>query len=71
MTLSGANPDNATEKHTLYAINNGATVTDITLAGGAGLGSATALFGESGYSANHHQMEPALPYRSVQMKVRP
>ena len=51
MTLSGANPDSATEKHTLYAINNGATVADITLAGGAGLGSATALFGESGYSA--------------------
>ena len=51
VTLSGANPDSATEKHTLYAINNGATVADITLAGGAGLGSATALFGESGYSA--------------------
>ena len=51
VTLSGANPDNATEKHTLYAINNGATVTDITLDNGAGLGSATALFGESGYSA--------------------
>ena len=56
----------------LYAINNGATVARYTLAGGAGLGKVQQRYLENlDILQNHHQMELALPYRSVQTKVRP
>ena len=48
VTLSGATPD---VPNTLYATSIGTTVEQTTLANGAGLGSAKALFGQEGYGS--------------------
>jgi len=46
VTLSGATPD---EPHTLFATTAGAAAVELTMADGAGLGSAKALWSQEGY----------------------
>ena len=46
VTLSGATPD---EPNTLFGTTSGSKVADITMTGGAGLGSANAMWGQAGY----------------------
>lgn len=46
VTLSGAQPD---EPNTLFAKSSTSTISKITMGGGAGLGSAKALWGQAGY----------------------
>ena len=48
VTLSGNTPD---EPNTLYATSSASTVSDIEMAGGAGLGSDTAMWGQAGYDS--------------------
>lgn len=46
VTLSGATPD---EPHTVFATSSATAFTGITMANGAGLGSANAMWGQAGY----------------------